>query len=185
MNPQDAPARATLLYSANEVDAALQRMANEISEDIAETHPFVIAVMNGGVFTAVSLCRYFRFAYEFDFVHVTRYGHSLHGGDLEWRVRPRADLEGRTILLVDDVLDKGLTLSALHAEFRRIGVSDVRTAVLVNKRLSTDFQRPAVDYYALETDDVYLFGCGMDFAGYWRGLPEIYGQRQKISSQTA
>jgi len=175
MNPHDAPERARLLYRANEVDVALQSVAKRIGEDLAETHPVVIAVMNGGVFTAVSLCRHFRFAYEFDFVHVTRYGRSLSGGDLEWRVRPKADLQGRTVLLVDDVLDQGLTLAALHAEFRRIGVGDVRTAVLVNKRVSTAFARPAIDYHALETDDVYLFGCGMDYAGYWRGLPEIYG----------
>jgi hypoxanthine phosphoribosyltransferase len=179
MNPQDAPERARLLYSADEVDAALQGMAKEISADLAESHPVVIAVMNGGVFTAVSLCRHFRFAYEFDFVHVTRYGTSLAGGDLQWRVRPRADLQGRTVLLVDDVLDKGLTLAALHAEFGRIGVRDVRTAVLVNKRVKTTFARPTVDYQALETDDVYLFGCGMDYAGYWRGLPEIYGCHSK------
>ncbi len=175
MNPQDAPEKARLLYRAEEVDAALQSMAKEISADLAGAHPFVIAVMNGGVFTAVSLCRHFRFAYEFDFVHVTRYGGSLSGGDLEWRVRPRADLQGRTVLLVDDVLDQGLTLAALHAEFERIGVSDVRTSVLVKKRVTTTFARPDIDYHALETDDVYLFGCGMDYSGYWRGLPEIYG----------
>ncbi|MGD8808130.1 MAG: hypoxanthine-guanine phosphoribosyltransferase [Gammaproteobacteria bacterium] len=174
MDPITAPERATMLYSAEEVDAALQRMAMEISDDLAETRPFVIAVMNGGVFTAVNLCRHFRFVYEFDFVHVTRYGSAFSGGDIEWRVRPPAALEGRTVLLVDDIRDKGVTLTALHGELRRIGVTDFRTAVLVNKRIADERVRPRIDYFALETDDVYLFGCGMDYAGYWRGLPEIY-----------
>ena len=68
----------------------------------------------------------------------------------------------------------GLTLAALLHEFERVGVTDVRTAVLVNKRIGDAEGRPPLDYYALEADDVYLFGCGMDYAGYWRGLPELY-----------
>jgi hypoxanthine phosphoribosyltransferase len=174
MRPEDVLRSAKLLLSASEVDAALERMAEQIAADLSQRHPVVVAVMNGGAFTAVNLCRHFRFAYEFDFVHVTRYGQSLEGGSLEWRVRPRTSLAGRTVLLVDDVLDKGETLAALHAEIIDIGVSELFTAVLVSKRLTEAAARPQVDYTAIETDDRYLFGCGMDYAGYWRGLPELY-----------
>jgi hypoxanthine phosphoribosyltransferase len=174
MRPEDVLRNATLLFSASEVDAALERMAARITADLSQRHPVVLAVMNGGAFTAVSLCRHFRFAYEFDYVHATRYGQSLEGGSLEWRVRPRSSLAGRTVLLVDDVLDKGNTLLALHEALKEIGVSELFTAVLVSKRLPADTVRPVVDYMAIETDDVYLFGCGMDYAGYWRGLPELY-----------
>jgi hypoxanthine phosphoribosyltransferase len=169
---------ARLLVSANEVEAALERMAGEISADLAQRHPVVVAVMNGGAFTAVKLCRHFSFAYEFDYVHATRYRGSTSGGALEWRVRPSVALAGRTVLLVDDVLDKGETLTALHRELTDLGVSEVLTAVLVSKRLPDRLHRPRVDYSAIETDDVYLFGCGMDYAGHWRGLPALYASEE-------
>ncbi len=174
MHPEDVLRNARLLYSATEVEDALERMAGQISADLSHRHPVVVAVMNGGAFTAVHLCRHFRFKYEFDFVHATRYGESIEGGSLQWRVRPPPNLSGRTVLLVDDVLDKGQTLAALHEELAEIGVNDVYTAVLVRKRLAHRPAQPQVDYIAIETDDVYLFGCGMDYAGYWRGLPELY-----------
>lgn len=174
MHPQDVLRKARLLLSASEIELALKRMAERITADLASRQPVVIAVMNGGAFTAVNLCRHFQFAYEFDYVHATRYDDSNEGGALQWRVRPDARLAGRTVLLVDDVLDKGETLAALHDEFSKIGAHEVFTAVLVKKNLVEASPRPHVDYAAVETDDVYLFGCGMDYSGYWRGLPELY-----------
>lgn len=174
MHAEQVLERAELLLSATEIDAALQRMARKISADLSDRNPVVVAVMNGGVFTAVNLCRHFDFAYEFDYVHATRYGQSTTGGSLEWRVRPQAKLSGRTVLLVDDVLDKGETLAALYEELAGIGAGDVYAAVLVTKRVADQGVRPRVHYCALETDDVYIFGCGMDYAGFWRGLPDLY-----------
>ena len=170
----DILANSTLLYSASEVEASLRSLAQQVTADLALRNPVVIAVMNGGAFTAVNLCRYFRFAYEFDYVHATRYGNELRGGEIQWLVPPRTSLAGRTILLVDDILDRGTTLSALLEKLEETRVAEVHTAVLVRKRLDEEVERPNVEYWALETDDVYVFGCGMDYAGYWRGLPELY-----------
>jgi hypoxanthine phosphoribosyltransferase len=130
--------------------------------------------MHGGAFAAVEICRRLNFPYELDFVHVTRYARGTRGGEIEWRVRPGAELTGRTVLVVDDVLDRGHTLRALGAELKKIGVARQRTAVLVVKRVANARGRPNVDYCGVEVDDVYLFGCGMDYRGYWRGLPALY-----------
>jgi hypoxanthine phosphoribosyltransferase len=160
--------------SAREIARALQRMADSITADLAGADPIVLAVMRGGAFTAVELCRRLRFPYELDFVHVTRYARGTRGGELEWRVRPSAELEGRTVLVVDDVLDRGHTLRALGAELKKVGVARQRTAVLVVKRVAGARKPPKVDYRGVEVDDVYVFGCGMDYRGYWRGLPALY-----------
>lgn len=165
---------ARLLYSAREVADALRAMAERIAGDLAGSDPLVLAVMHGGVFTAVQLCRHFDFPYQFDYVHATRYMDRLTGGEIAWQVRPRHALAGRCVLLVDDVLDRGLTLACVQRELEAVGVGEARCAVLVNKRIQPPARRPAVDYVALETDDVYLFGCGMDYKGYWRGLPALY-----------
>jgi hypoxanthine phosphoribosyltransferase len=152
----------------------VRRMAEEIGPRLARTNPVVLAVMQGGVFAAVELCRHLDFPHEFDYVHVTRYGGGTRPGKLEWRVRPSAALAGRTVLVVDDILDRGHTLRALAATLRRVGVAKVYTAVLVVKRLARERRRPAVDVVGVAVDDVYVFGCGMDYLGYWRELPGLY-----------
>ena len=165
---------ARRIASAREIARALARMAEEITADLAGADPVVLAVMHGGAFAAVELCRRLRFPYELDFVHVTRYARGTRGGEIEWRVRPSAELASRTVLVIDDVLDRGYTLRALGAELKRVGVARQRTAVLVVKRVANARARPKVDYRGIEVDDVYLFGCGMDYRGYWRGLPALY-----------
>lgn len=166
--------RARRIATAREIAGALERMAEEVTAELADEDPVVLAVMQGGAFAAVELCRRLRFPYELDFVHVTRYGRGTRGGEIEWRVRPSAELAGRTVLVVDDVLDRGHTLRALGAELERVGVARLRTAVLVVKKIEGARARPKVDFRGVEVDDVYLFGCGMDYRGYWRGLPALY-----------
>ena len=165
---------ARRVCTAREIARALERMADEITADLAGADPVVLAVMHGGAFAAVEICRRLRFPYELDFVHVTRYARGTRGGEIEWRVRPSAELASRTVLVVDDVLDRGHTLRALGAELDEIGVARQRTAVLVVKKVANARGRPKVDYRGVEVDDVYLFGCGMDYRGYWRGLPALY-----------
>ena len=156
------------------VQAALDRIADAAGPVLAHANPLVLAVMQGGVFTAVELCRRFDFPYEFDFIHLTRYGASLTGGQVNWRALPSSALEGRTLLLVDDILDHGITLAALYEELGKSGASQLYSAVLVSKRIEGAGRRVAVDFVGLEIEDAYVFGCGMDFKGYWRGLTALY-----------
>ena len=175
---------ARRLYSAREIDRAIKRMAADIELRLAGKNPIVLAVMHGGVFAAVELCRHFKFAHEFDYVHVTRYRGAIAGADVEWRVRPSARLEGRTVLVVDDILDRGHTLEALTAELRRVGVAEQLTAVLVEKRLAACERRPRVDFAGVEIEDVYAFGCGMDYRGQWRGLRALYALDESAPRKT-
>ena len=149
-------------------------MVAEISSLLEHANPVVLAVMHGGVFAALELSRRFEFPHEFDYVHLTRYGGRTTPGRLVWRVRPSIALAGRTVLVVDDILDRGHTLRALTAELRRVGVAKQYVAALVVKRIANVGRRPRVDFAGLEVDDVYVFGCGMDYLGYWRELRALY-----------
>ena len=162
------------IASEAQVESALDRMAEEATLVLEQKDPLILAVMQGGVFTAVQLCRRLDFPYEFDFIHVTRYGQALTGGTLSWRVLPSLNLEGRTVLLVDDILDHGVTLAALHEELAKVRVSRLYSAVLVSKNLATPLKRVNVDFVGMEIEDAYVFGCGMDYKGYWRGLNALY-----------
>jgi hypoxanthine phosphoribosyltransferase len=148
-------------------------MAAKLAPRLRDSNPIVLAVMHGGAFAALELCKRFPFPHEFDYVHVTRYRGETQGGGLTWRVKPSKSLAGRTVLVVDDILDHGKTLRALDAELERIGVRDRLTAVLVVKRLAR-VRRPKVTVAGLTVDDVYVFGSGMDYRGYWRALRGIY-----------
>jgi hypoxanthine phosphoribosyltransferase len=162
------------LYSGRDVAQALDRMAAKVVPRLEKTNPVVLAVMHGGAFAALELCKRFGFPHEFDYVHVTRYRGGTRGGALKWRVRPAQSLAGRTVLVVDDILDHGTTLRALVTELERIGVKKCLSAVLVVKRLAQRRARPRVTVSGLAVDDVYVFGSGMDYRGYWRALRGIY-----------
>ena len=170
----DVRRSARRLMNADDVAATFRRMGREITAQLADSNPVVLAVMHGGAFTAVELCRHFDFPYEFAYVHASRYGNELAGGDLGWLVEPKPQLAGRSILLVDDILDEGVTLSALHAALARVGVGAVWTAVFAVKALAKPIERPRADFICTTVEDVYVFGCGMDYKGYWRSLPGLY-----------
>ncbi len=174
---------ARQLISPARVRAALDGMAAAATVALADENPVVLAVMNGGAFTAVELCQRLDFPHELDFVHVTRYDGDLVGGELSWRAWPDRDLSGRTVLVVDDIVDHGDTLDAICHRLRRGGARRVYVAVLVVKRLDQPRVRVEVDFAGVEVDDVYVFGCGMDYKGYWRGLTGIYAADAEASAE--
>jgi len=110
-----------------------------------------------------------------DYVHATRYGHEFNGVALDWKVRPQTDLKGRTVVLLDDILDEGVTLAAIADYCRQQGAAKIMMAVLVEKlhlRKVTPGMR--ADFTGIEVGDRFLFGYGLDYKGYWRNAPGIY-----------
>lgn len=166
---------ADLLVRESEVIAAIHRMAVEITEQLKESNPVVLCVMNGGLIFTGQLLTRLVFPMEVDYVHATRYGHETNGATLHWTVRPQLDLKGRTVLLLDDILDEGITLAAIADYCRHQGATEVRMAVLVEKlhlRKVTPGMR--ADFTGIEVGDRFLFGYGLDYKGYWRNAPGIY-----------
>ena len=167
---------ADCLADAGKVSAALDRMAAAITAALADANPIVYCVMNGGLVTSGRLLPRLAFPLEVSYLHATRYGHALQGGELlDWKVRPLADPRGRSVLVVDDILDEGHTLQAICDHLAAAGATRVLSAVLVHK----DHPRKArpglrADFTGLDIADRFLFGCGMDYKGYWRNAPGIY-----------
>ena len=164
---------SSVVFSRETVDAAVAEIAVRLTREIANENPLVLCVMKGGVPFTADLLRCFDFALELDYVHVSRYHDSTRGTWLEWHGTPRTSVAGRTLLIVDDVLDEGKTMSALVAWGRERGAAQTLSAVLVAKDVPRD-EEVVADFTALEAPDRYLFGRGMDYKGYWRNLPDIY-----------
>ena len=165
-----------LLVSEEGVQQALDALAAGIAADLAAADPLLICVMNGGLFTTSELARRFAFPLQMDYLQVSRYGTAVQGSQLKWLSRPQTSLVGRTVLLTDDILDRGETLAAVCAWCREAGAARVLSAVLVDKQVATP-RAVRADYAAMLCPDRYLYGCGMDYRGYWRNLPAIYGVR--------
>ncbi|MBT0663253.1 hypoxanthine-guanine phosphoribosyltransferase [Geobacter pelophilus] len=167
--------QADILADAEQVTAAIGQMAEEITVRLQAARPVVICVMNGGLVFAGQLLTRLVFPLELTYVHATRYGAEIHGAQLNWLYRPASDLSGRTVLLLDDILDEGITLAAIADWCREQGAAEVLMAVLVDKRhdrkVTPGFR---ADFTGLETEDRFLFGYGLDFQGYWRNAPGIY-----------
>jgi len=170
--------KADCLRTAEEVDAALARMAQEITERLDGTDPVVFCIMNGGLFVSGKLVEKLPFSLELDYLHATRYGTETCGGKLHWKVRPERKLKGRTVLLVDDILDEGVTLAEITQYCKEEGAETVYTAVLVDKIHNRKAPGAKADFVGLHVEDRFLFGCGMDIAGYWRNLPALYAMKE-------
>ena len=169
---------ADLLIGESEVQSAITRMADEITERLEAARPVVICVMNGGLIFSGQLLPRLLFPLEVDYLQATRYGRETQGNDLEWVVKPRLDLRGRTVLLLDDILDEGVTLAAIAAYCRGQGASEVLMAVLVEKlHLRKVAPGMRADFSGVEVGDRFLFGYGLDYRGYWRNAPGIYAVR--------
>ena len=162
------------MCSADAVSEAVARVAREISAALAGSFPLVLCVMRGAVIFAGQLLPQLRFPLEFDYVDLTRYGEATRGGEVSWKVMPGTAVAGRTVLVLDDILDEGRTLAAIRGKLLAAGASRVWYAVLADKDIGRE--KPVrADFIGLTLPDRYVFGFGMDADGLWRNLPEIYG----------
>lgn len=186
MNPIDAQQarevlrRADCLYTPERVEAALADMAARINRALSGADPLVVCVMTGGVVPFGQLLPRFQFQLQIDYVHATRYGKKLQGGQLQWMSGPHQDPRGRIVLLIDDILDEGTTLAGIEARYRAEGAREIHKAVLVVKNRPRRHDVP-VEFAGLEVPDRYVFGCGMDYKGYLRNVPGIYAEGEAES----
>lgn len=173
LNPQQLLEQARLIHSSEAVVTAITRLSHEITEALQDTCPIVICVMGGGIVFAGQLLTQLKFPLEVDYVHASRYQNQTIGKALVWQSLPKLDLTNRTVLLLDDILDEGVTLLAIEEKCLMLGAKNVLSAVLVEKKLS--HTKPiAADFVGLEVPDCYVFGYGMDAYGWWRNLSAIY-----------
>ena len=172
-SPQQLLNQAELIHSSLVVNAAIERLSQEVTLTLADACPVVICVMSGGLVFAGQLLARLNFPLQVDYVHASRYQHNTVGKTLTWQALPKLDLTNRTVLLLDDILDEGITLLAIKEKCLALGAKAVFSAVLVEKLL--DHSKPmAADFVGLEVPNRYVFGCGMDAYGWWRNLPAIY-----------
>ena len=168
---------ADLLFSEQEVEDALDKMAGQINGLLAELNPLVLCVMNGGIVVAGNLITRLTFPLTIDAINASRYHNQTAGGSIKWVLKPSTPLKDRTILIIDDILDEGITLAAIRDYCLEQGATAIYIAVLMDKNLGHN--KPiAADFIGLNVENRYLFGYGMDYKGYLRNAPGIYACKE-------
>ena len=164
---------ADLVCSEQEVGRAVERVAAEVTARLADANPLVLSVMGGAVVFTGRLLPLLYFPLELDYLHVTRYDGKTRGSEVRWKAGPRTDIRGRTLLVVDDILDEGDTLAAVREKLLADGAAAFFSAVFADKDIGR--AKPIrADFVGVRVPDRYVFGFGMDINEYWRNLPAIY-----------
>ncbi|MBF0219776.1 MAG: hypoxanthine-guanine phosphoribosyltransferase [Gammaproteobacteria bacterium] len=167
---------AEQLVTAAEMQQAIVRIAGEISARLQKSNPLLITLMTGGVVACGQLLPLLNFPLQCDYLHASRYGDATVGNHLNWHAVPQTPLSGRTVLIIDDILDEGITLKEVIAWCQQQGAAEVFSAVLVKKLHQRNVGIEA-DFVGVELPDRYLFGYGMDYHHYWRNAPGIFAVR--------
>ncbi|HAT31554.1 MAG TPA: hypoxanthine-guanine phosphoribosyltransferase [Janthinobacterium sp.] len=177
---------AEVLFNQDQVQAAVTRMAAVLNARFnhpdCEEFPLVLGVMGGAVIFTGNLLPQLSFALEFDYIHVSRYGDDDRGGEVVWKVIPRSNVAGRTVIVLDDILDEGETLAHVKQRLLDMGAAEVLLAVFADKAIGK--AKPVkADIVGLVIPNRFVVGFGMDAYGYWRNLPDLRALRPEDLKQ--
>ena len=168
---------AEQIFPADVVVETVRRMAGDITAVLAHRYPLVLSIMGGAVVFTGQLLPLLQFPLNFDYLHVSRYAEKTRGGRIDWKVSPGENVQDRVVLVVDDILDEGITLAAIREWVMSHGAAAFYSAVFAAK----DIARPrpiSADFVGLVVPNRYVFGFGMDIYGAWRNLPAIYALKE-------
>ncbi|KAA9133261.1 hypoxanthine-guanine phosphoribosyltransferase [Marinihelvus fidelis] len=172
-NPVALLESADVVHDREAVSAAMDALGAAVNAHYGDRPIVLIGVMTGAILPMAWLATRLAMPVVMDFVHATRYRGGLHGDELEYRVPPRMALDGKDVLVVDDIFDEGHTLAAIRGSLEKRGAATVKTAVLARKLHDRGLDREWCDFVGLDVPDRYVFGCGMDAYEEWRQLDRI------------
>ncbi|HLT96827.1 MAG TPA: hypoxanthine phosphoribosyltransferase [Acidimicrobiia bacterium] len=160
----------TEVVPAQEISARVEELGEAISSDYAGRLPVLVAVLVGSLPFLADLVRAISIPIEVDFLGVSRFG---EGGRIRLALDTETTLEGRDVILVEDIVDTGLTLTVLRRMLEDRGAASVVTAALVDKTRRRLVEVP-IEYRGFEVGDEYLIGYGLDWKGRYRNLASLW-----------
>jgi len=163
-----------LLVSPDALGKRVAELGRAITADYQGKQLILLGVLNGAFVFAADLCRAIELDVEIDFIRVASYGDSVESsGSIRLLMEPKLDLNGKDVLLVEDIVDTGTTMAWLQAHFQKCAARSVKICALIDK--SERREVPVmVDYIGFPIDRGFLVGYGLDCAEKFRNLPGIY-----------
>ncbi len=172
-----------VLITDEQLAKRIKILAREIEKDFRGHEMVVVSLLSGTVMFLADLIRYLNLPLRLDFMGVSSYGAGTESGELVFTKELRIDVRGRDVLLVDDILDTGKTLSRVIPKLKALKPRRIKTCVLLNKaaRRVEDIK---ADYVGFEIPDEFVVGYGLDYAERYRNLPFIGVLHPQIYRQT-
>ena len=176
--------RFQLYLSAREIQERVDEMGAAISRDLDGQRPILIGVLNGAFMFLADLMRALSIESEVDFMKLSSYGAAkVSSGEVQELKRIDADLEGRHVVLVEDIVDTGLTMQFILDRIGALGTASVRVATLLHKPEAAEEEVP-IDYVGFEIPDRFVIGYGLDYGQLARRLPAIYAQADEAEEKS-
>jgi len=161
-----------VLITEEQIAKRVRILSRSIERDFAGRELVVISLLNGTVMFLADLIRHLSLPLRLDFIGVSSYGAGTESGDLVFTKELRLDVKGRDILLVDDILDTGKTLTKVIPKLQRLKPCRIKTCVLLNKQ-ARRIEKIQADYVGFEIPDYFVIGYGLDYAEKYRNLPFV------------
>ena len=161
-----------VLITEGQIARRIRQMAREIERDFRGRELVVISLLNGTVMFLADLIRHLSLPLGLDFMGVSSYGAGTESGDLVFTKELRLDVRGRDVLLVDDILDTGKTMSRVLPKIQALKPRRIKICVMLDKpsRRAEDI---TADYIGFEIPDFFVVGYGLDFVERYRNLPFV------------
>jgi hypoxanthine phosphoribosyltransferase len=161
-----------VLFTEDRIARRIRQMAREIEQDFRGCEMVVVSLLNGTVMFLADLIRHLSLPLRLDFIGVSSYGAGTESGELVFTKELRLDVRGRDVLLVDDILDTGKTMSRVLPKLRALKPRRVKICVLLDKP-SRRVEDVKADYVGFVIPDAFVVGYGLDFAERYRNLPFV------------
>ena len=170
---QRAQGVARVLISEDEIQEAIRDIARELDEEYADDRPLLIGVLKGAVAFMTDVMKAMTIPVEIDFMAISSYGSSTQSSGVVRILKDLGqDIEGRRLIIIEDIVDSGLTLQYLMDLLERRNPKDIRVVALLKKN-KTDAATVHVDRIAFEIPDEFVVGYGLDYAETYRNLPYV------------
>jgi hypoxanthine phosphoribosyltransferase len=159
--------------NASVIDAAVQRVAGEINHDYNGKDPLFLAILNGSFIFAADLLRKITIPCRISFVKLASYSGTTSKKQIDELIGLNEDIKGKHVIIVEDIVDTGLTIDKLLTDLKHFNPASVRLACFTFKKdaFVKDFH---IDYLGITIPDEFVVGYGLDYDGYGRNLPDIY-----------
>jgi hypoxanthine phosphoribosyltransferase len=162
-----------ILLSKNQINLRLQFLSAQLTQQFSNENPLFVAVLNGSFIFAADLLRQLNFACEVQFVKVSSYAGTASTGEVKQVLGLQQSIENRTVILIEDIIDSGLTIDYLQQELSRFNPKTIKICTLLLKPKALKVPL-TVDYVGFEVANDFLVGYGLDYDGLGRNLPHIY-----------
>ena len=158
---------------ADEIQAAIEKIALKINEDLKNKNPLMVCILNGSFMFSAYLMKLIEFPCQISFVKLASYEGTCTTGQVKELIGFNEDLKDRTVLLLEDIVDSGITVSNCIKQMKNVGVKEIFVATLLLKPAALK-EKINLDYVGIEIPNDFIVGYGLDYNGYGRNLPDIY-----------